>query len=480
MAKKWYTNDITEIQIEDGCEIPKGYHKGRKPRQKGDKHLSEETRQKISIATKGRIPYNKGKKEEIKHCYYTNGQTNIRIPFDKDPPEGFYRGRVRNYSEESKRKQAENAKKTKQERYGNSKYNNTQKNKLTKLIKYGNEYYNNREGCVETCLKKYGVDNVSKVPEIATKAYERAKKTTLERYGVENILLLYYGRNSKDSKPNIALEEYLTQNNINIDCREFILGNYRYDFKVGNNLIEVDPYPYHNATWGPRNISPKSKDYHSKKTEMAKENGYRCIHIWDWDDIDKIIKLLKNREVCYARDCNIKEITKTEAKKYLEENHLQGYARDEIRIGLYNNEELVSVMTFGKPRYNKKYDYELIRYCSHKYIIGGAEKLFKYFLRQYNPNSIISYCDYSKFDGKVYNRLGFKYQKTTICKHWYNYKTKRHITDNLLRQRGFDQLLGSEYGIYGKGTSNEELMKAHNFVEIYDAGQATYIWEKKN
>ena len=95
-------------------------------------------------------------------------------------------------------------------------------------------------------------------------------------------------------------------------------------------------------------------------------------------------------------------------------------------------------MTFGKPRYNKNYEYELIRYCSSKKVVGGAEKLFNYFIKTYNPKSIISYCDWSKFNGNVYSKLGFKYKSYSICKHWYNTKTKKHITDNLLRQRGFD------------------------------------------
>lgn len=132
-------------------------------------------------------------------------------------------------------------------------------------------------------------------------------------------------------------------------------------------------------------------------------------------------------------------------------------------------------MTFDKPRYNKKYDYELIRYCSKYKIIGGAEKLFKYFLNNYQPNSIISYCDRSKFNGETYENLNFSLESIKPSKHWYNVSTKQHITDNLLRQRGFDQLFGTNYG---KGTSNNELMLANKFVEIYDAGQARYAWYK--
>ena len=132
-------------------------------------------------------------------------------------------------------------------------------------------------------------------------------------------------------------------------------------------------------------------------------------------------------------------------------------------------------MTFGEPRYNKKYNYELLRLCtkSNYKVIGGASRLFKYFIKVYQPKSIISYCDNSKFDGSIYKFLGFELKDFGgPSKHWFN--GERHITDNLLRQRGFDQLFNMNYG---KGTSNEELMKEYGFVEIYDSGQSTYIWK---
>lgn len=99
------------------------------------------------------------------------------------------------------------------------------------------------------------------------------------------------------------------------------------------------------------------------------------------------------------------------------------------------------------------------------------------FVKTYEPNSIISYCDLSKFYGKTYEKLHFSLEKISIGKHWYNPETNVHITDNLLRQQGFDRLLGKQYWTFGKGTSNEQLMLQHGFVEIYDVGQATYIWK---
>lgn len=131
-------------------------------------------------------------------------------------------------------------------------------------------------------------------------------------------------------------------------------------------------------------------------------------------------------------------------------------------------------MTFGKPRYNKNYQWELLRLCTdvNYRVVGGTERLFKNFKINYSPESIISYCDSSKFIGNIYIKLGFKLVNDgRPSKHWS--KQTSHITDNLLRQQGFDRLFKTNYG---KGTSNEELMLENGWLPIYDCGQAVYVW----
>ena len=175
----------------------------------------------------------------------------------------------------------------------------------------------------------------------------------------------------------------------------------------------------------------------------------------------------------YARKCTIKELKKEETKDFLNLYHLQGYISSDIAIGLFYDDELISLMTFGKPRYTDKYEYELIRYCSCKSVIGGAEKLFNYFLKSYSPKSVVSYCDMSKFSGHVYQKLNMTLESINISKHWYNIESKQHILYFSLNKVGFDNLFHTNYG---KGTSNRELMLSHGFVEIYDAGQAKYVF----
>lgn len=332
---------------------------------------------------------------------------------------------------------------------------------------------------LETKKNKYGENCLSEF----YKTYQsKMVNTNMERYGVPYGCMLKScrsarGGNVAESSPNIKFRELLEENKIPYIQQEFNLGKYSFDFQIDEKtLVEINPTATHNSTISPFN-SPKTDHYHYDKTQFARDNGFRCINIWDWDNIDAVINILRPRESVGARDCEIKSVSSDESSKFLSHNHIQGDSKSSIRIGLYYESELVSMMTFGKPRYNKNYEYELIRYCSSMNVHGGSNKLFRYFVENYKPTSIISYCDLSKFDGKTYDVLGFTLKSTSIGKHWYNVKTHKHITDNLLRQHGFDRLLGDVYGKFGKGTSNSELMKSNGFVEIYDCGQATYIWK---
>ena len=305
----------------------------------------------------------------------------------------------------------------------------------------------------------------------------RTKGTCMELYGVPYPCMREEARmHGSDSAPNREFATMLQKNGIEF-YREFRIDNFQYDFKVGNTLIEINPTITHNATFNPYGRSPVSKSYHRDKMILAKKNGYRILCVWDWDDTDKVIKLLKNRCTIYARNCIVSTIDACTCSQFINKNHIQGYSKDKHRLGLFYNNELVSVMTFGKPRYNKTCDYELIRYCSTHNVIGGAEKLFSFFIHAFCPQSIVSYCDESKFLGGVYTKLGFSIVRESIGKHWFNIRTKEHILDSVLRANGFDRLLGEKYGFFGKGTNNAELMLQHGFVEVYDCGQATYMWK---
>ena len=365
-----------------------------------------------------------------------------------------------------------------------TKYNMTKK-QLVRLINLYDMHKpkeienKNRE---KSMINKYGVKN----PYSSNIIKEKIKQTNLERYGVEWYCETEHAKDAnkpyKISKINKMFSERLKENNID---NELEYKNFDIKIKGKDIVLEINPSYTHNvtnkSTFGNFSRKPISTNYHLNKTKLANEHNLHCIHIFDWDDKDKVINLLLPKTTLYARKCEIKEVSIKDANDFLNLYHLQGsLTKQTICLGLYYNNELIELMTFGKPRYNKNYEYELLRLCTHKdyRVTGGTQRLFKYFVDNFKPESIISYCDISKFSGEVYDKLGFTLKSISKpARHWYNMKTGQHITDNLLRQRGFDQLFGTNYG---KGTSNDLLMLEHGFVEVYDCGQSTYTWNKKD
>ena len=369
------------------------------------------------------------------------------------------------------------------EKYGTANPTQTKqikdKTKQTVLTNYGveNVMQDNRvkEKWKQNYRNKHGYSHPMDDPESLAKL----SQTCQDKFGVPWACMRKEARNFKvKSKINIQFEQTLIENGIEFET-EFPLYSFSYDFKCRNTLIEIDPTITHNSAMSifPKS-EPKNNMYHLTKTKTAFNNGFKCIHIFDWDSWDKIVKLLMPKEKIYARKCDIKDIPEDEASRFINKYHIQGQCRGATTcLGLFYNNELVEVMTFGKPRYNKNYDIELLRLCAKDNIevVGGPSKLFKYFVKQNSDKTIISYCDIAKFSGRVYEAIGMTLShESTPNKIWS--KGTQCITDNLLRQRGFDQLFNTNYG---KGTSNEELMLKHGWLPVYDCGQKVFEWTNK-
>ena len=200
--------------------------------------LSYETRQKISVSTLGRVPHNKGKKESVKHIYYTNGEISIRIPETDTPPDGFTRGRLkRSLTQEEKDRFNSKREKTCMERYGNPNYNNTEKNKKTKQERYGDSNYNNREQSKQTCLTRYGVTNPSKVKAIQDVATKHSKESAI-RNGTINY-----------SKPEELFFEYLIGKYGACDVIRQYKDEMRYPFFCDFYIKSIDTFIEVNIHW---------------------------------------------------------------------------------------------------------------------------------------------------------------------------------------------------------------------------------------
>lgn len=225
------------------------------------------------------------------------------------------------------------------------------------------------------------------------------------------------------------------------------------------------------------------KDYHLNKTNVCESKGIHLIHIFEdeWvynKDIVKsrlknLFKLTENK--VYGRKCIIKEVNTKDKTKFLNDNHIQGTIGSKVNLGLYYNDDLVSIMTFGKGRVvmnGVKNEWELLRFCNkiNHSVIGGASKLFKHFIKNYKPNQLISYADRRWSQGNLYNQLGFNMTHNSTPNYFYVVNNEREhrfkYRKNLLVEGGFD-----------KKKTEREIMYDRGIYRIYDCGNLVYIYK---
>ena len=227
----------------------------------------------------------------------------------------------------------------------------------------------------------------------------------------------------------------------------------------------------------------KDKYYHQEKTKQLSDKNIQLIHLWE-DDFkyrkDIVVSLLKSKlglidNKIYARKCNIKNVSPKDAKLFLTDNHIQGYVNSSIRYGLYYNEELVAVMTFGKLRKclgqtSQSGVYEMYRYATLKNtnIVGGASKLLNYFhLNNPEINKLISYAKLDYSNGNLYDKLGFNVDKMTPPNYYWVINSKR---ENRFKYR--KSILSNDFNSH---LSETDIMHNYGAYRVFDSGNLKFV-----
>ena len=160
--------------------------------------------------------------------------------------------------------------------------------------------------------------------------------------------------------------------------------------------------------------------------------------------------------------------------KYLEDNHLQGSCPAYIKLGLQDPKTGVvySIMTFGKSRFDKNIEYELLRFCNLRYhnVRGAASKLLKAFERAYKPQSLVSYANRDWSQGNVYNKLGFEYQYSSEPNYIYITESQEIIKRQKVQKHKLKEFLESRNLIFKEELSERDNMINNNFRIYYDTG----------
>jgi hypothetical protein len=220
----------------------------------------------------------------------------------------------------------------------------------------------------------------------------------------------------------------------------------------------------------------RGKNYHYDKTNYFNDKGIRVIHIWedDWMYKNDIVKsqimnwlgLTSNK--IYARKCDVRVINDPKiVRKFLNDNHIQGYVISVFKLGLYHNDYLVGMMIFDHNEGRKKMcddEWNLARFCNKlgTNVIGGASKLMKYFIEHYRPSRIISYADRDWSSGALYYKLGFNLVSTSKPDYKYVVGSLR-VHKSRYKKNNLNTKL----------TEKQEMCK-RNISRIYDCGKMKF------
>lgn len=233
----------------------------------------------------------------------------------------------------------------------------------------------------------------------------------------------------------------------------------------------------------------KKKYYHLNKTINCEKVNIHLIHIFEdeWIDNEEIVKsklshilnVSNNNDKCYARCCEIREITIKDKNIFLHKHHIQGEDFSNIKLGAYHKNELVAVMTFGKPRIamgHKTYidgQYELIRFATSRNVTGIGSKLLSHFIKKYKPIKILSYADrrWTKMHNNIYEKLGFTKVSDGTPNYWY---VPKKSIKRLYRYKFRKQMLHTVLDNFNPSLSEWENMKNHGYDRIWDCGSIKF------
>lgn len=394
--------------------------------------------------------------------------------------------------------------KAKIEKYGYA-YNNHEKGKQTKIQKYGEEFYNNHQKQVETCLDRYGVINVWKIQSNIDKSlktkrakqYKRLSSIFSDRYDTvdadkfifkckkcndiisldstrywTNEIRCYTCYPQQISLSESELQSWLISL-VDIECNKKILSkNFEIDIliKDKNLAIEFDGIYWHSEDHKP------DKNYHLNKTIECEDLGIQLLHIFENEWLDPIKQeiwksIIKSKlglnESIGARKTIIKEVVKKEAVEFLSNNHLQGNCQSSVNLGLYYQDELVSLLTLSKSRFNKNYEWEITRFCNKVglNVLGGFSKLLSHF-RACHEGSIITYADKRYSTGDMYSKSGFTELKDSSPNYWY-WKTPEKLFSRIEFQK---HKLIEKLEKFEPDLTEVENMRMNGYKRIWDCG----------
>lgn len=297
--------------------------------------------------------------------------------------------------------------------------------------------------------------------------------TTMFRYLREyDLMSLVTNDGSKFEK---QVREFISNLGINYKLRtRQVITPYELDIYLPDYNVAIEC----NGTYWHSDAVNTDKNYHYNKSKLCEEKGIRLIHIWEYEWNNErqrpiLENIIKNAlGLCeykiYARKCKINVINKSsELKEFFNKNNIQGFRPGKFAVCLEYNNEIVMSYIFGHCYFGKgKYECEVIRGATKLgyNVVGGASKIWRYFINNYNYNNCVYYIDYNYFNGNSLKNLpNMEFIKTQPG--FKNYFTKTGEVKNREPNRN---------------SEIKELYLKGEVYKIYTPGTKVYVWNRES
>lgn len=273
------------------------------------------------------------------------------------------------------------------------------------------------------------------------------------------------------SNEELIVRNFLFENNIEFFSNvKSIIPRKELDIYIPkfNLAIEINGIYWHSEKF-------KNKNYHLEKTLLCEDRGISLMHFFDNEIRFKrkiVFSILQNHfqknKRIFARKCSIRQLSFSEKNYFFLENHISGDIPSSIAYGLFHEEECVAAMSFGKPRFNSNYDFELLRFCNKRNlnVVGGANRLFKHFLQKNKYSKIISYSQRRLFSGNIYKNLEFSFSHYSEPNYFWANKDTFEIYSRYQCQK---------HKLKTTKTENE-YMQDLGFMKIWDCGNSVWVY----
>ena len=271
------------------------------------------------------------------------------------------------------------------------------------------------------------------------------------------------------------LETWLIDNGVDVcsEARVFKSKKKRADLYIADKNLVIE---YNGLYWHSESYVGKMSHY--ERYKELKELGLSLYCVWedDWASKKEIVKMailrrlgISGEERVNARDCSIKTIDSCCAKKFLEENHIQGFVAAECYLGLIYKDSVVAVMCISCP----KKDIIIQRYATNCILRGGFSKLVKYIENTYCYSSLVTFSDNDVSDGLLYLKNGFRKKLDIAPDYKYIVDGKRVHKFNFRKER-----FRSDHSLkYEEGLTEIELANLNNLDRVWDAGKIKWVKE---